>query len=66
MPKACEDCKSKKIISITPFKNEDGLSTNYYMSPCESNSANVEYERLTYCIKRYHKKIRDAIEKEVK
>jgi hypothetical protein len=70
MPKACEDCQLKRIVNIMPYKKDDGLATGFWIEPCEGYMATVTNERLAYCIKRYHKKIRDkltdAIEKEVK
>jgi hypothetical protein len=61
MSKACEDCKTKKILTVTPYKDDEGLSSKFYIDPCTANSVNVTYERLTFCIKKYHKNIRDKI-----
>jgi hypothetical protein len=59
MTPACEGCKTKKIEVIIDHLNADGITTGVEIKPCwefKYDGGPLSWERLTYCIKRYHKR----------
>jgi hypothetical protein len=62
---ACEGCKTKKILSIFTYPKKDGIATGFRIEPCEDLMTTVTNERLTYCIRIYHKNIRNKLTKNI-